>query len=93
MEGLKFRGGEVEMRAGDILFLYTDGVTEATNEEKQLFGEERMINALNSSSETSVKEIDETVRKHIDEFVGDSPQFDDITMLTIRYQGAEGDNE
>ena len=94
MEGVPFREHEFELRPGDTLFVYTDGVAEATNAENVLFGEERTLEALNAEPNSSVKRIVERVREHIDAFVQDAPQFDDITMLCFHYFGKEGnDNE
>jgi serine phosphatase RsbU (regulator of sigma subunit) len=89
MEGLKFRGGDIELQKGDVLYVYTDGVTEATNAENDLFGIDRMLDALNKDVSASVEAIDTNVRSAIDAFVEEAHQFDDITMLTFRYNGAE----
>lgn len=85
MEGMKFGEHEFQLNHGDCLFVYTDGVPEATNVKNELYGPERMLKALNYNSDADVKELLETVEKDIDEFVEDSPQFDDITMLSFKY--------
>ena len=72
---------------GDIILQYTDGVTEATNSKNQLFGEERLLEAVNSSATDEPKELLEYIRDRIDEFVAEAPQFDDLTMLAIKYTG------
>ncbi len=87
IEGMKFRGAEVQLSPGDTIYVYTDGVTEATNSFNQLFDINRMVESLNRNKDKSVKEINEGVRDDIDKFVGDAAQFDDITMLCIRYYG------
>ncbi len=87
MEGLKFRETETDLKPGERLFLYTDGVTEATNGDQELFGEKRMIESLQRHSEDSIEDMLSNVRKDIDAFVGDAPQFDDLTMLGIMYKG------
>ena len=87
MEGLKFRETETDLKPGERLFLYTDGVTEATNGEQELFGEKRMIESLQRHSKDSIEDMLLNVRKDIDAFVGDAPQFDDLTMLGIEYKG------
>ena len=87
MEGLKFRETETDLKPGERLFLYTDGVTEATNGDQELFGEKRMIESLQRHSEDSIEDMLSNVRKDIDAFVGDAPQFDDLTMLGIVYKG------
>ena len=86
MEDLLFREHEFTLSPGDCLFVYTDGVPEATNREEELFGEERLTNALNRDSGAPVKELLIRVKDSIDAFVGDAVQFDDITMLGFEYQ-------
>ena len=71
-------------------FLYTDGVSEANDANDEQFGEERMLEALNSSDTDNPGQLLEHVRQKIDEFVGDAPQFDDLTMLAFTYYGKEG---
>jgi len=88
MEGIRFREHPFEMYPGDRLFVYTDGVPEATNAGNELFGPERMLDALNRDPDASPEELLHTVRKEIDAFVGDAPQFDDITMMNFCYNGA-----
>ncbi len=85
MEGLRFREHEFELHHGDTLFSYSDGVTEATNKNNELFGNDRLLNAMNSNPDADVYGVIEGVRKAIDEFVGDAPQFDDITMLCFHF--------
>jgi len=90
MEGIRFREHEFELRPGDSLFVYTDGVAEATNARNELFGNDRMLAALNENPDAKPEALLRAVRQRIDGFVGDAPQFDDITMLSLLYQGAEG---
>ena len=90
MQGLRFREHEFELHPGDSLFVYTDGVPEATNAHNELFGNDRMLAALNENPEAEPETLLHTVREHIDAFVGDAPQFDDITMLGFNYKGLEG---
>jgi sigma-B regulation protein RsbU (phosphoserine phosphatase) len=87
MEGLKFRQHEFEMNPGDVLYVYTDGVLEATNADNELYGEERLLNVLNGNSDKSIEEILHEVKADVDKFVGNAPQFDDITMLGFEYYG------
>ncbi len=89
MEGLKFKEHEFEMAPGDSLFVYTDGVAEATDSKNELYGTDRMMEALNANPEATPKEIIKNVRVDIDKFVGDAPQFDDITMLCFKYLGRD----
>lgn len=87
MEGIKFREHEFELERGDRVFIYTDGVTEAANIDNELFGEERMVESLNRHKNLMPVEALAAVRADIDEFVGEAPQFDDITMLMFEYRG------
>ena len=90
MEGMKFREEEFVLHAGDSIYVYTDGVTEATNAGNELFGNDRLEAALNENPDAPAAELLHTVKRHIDAFVGDAPQFDDITMLGVNYYGSEG---
>ena len=87
MEGLRFKEHEFELHPGDSLFVYTDGVAEATDANNELFGTDRMLAALNRDSASSPETLLKTVRAEIDAFVDEAPQFDDITMLCIQYSG------
>ena len=86
-EGLKFRQSQFHLDPGDRLFVYTDGVTEATNAQNELFGETRLLEALNRNPDALPMDLLPSVKKEIDAFVGDAPQFDDITMLGFVYNG------
>ena len=85
MEGIKYKAQSVELNEGDRIFLYTDGVTEANNVERELYGEERLEKYLNANTEYSVEQLLEGVKKDVDSFVGDADQFDDITMLCLYF--------
>ena len=87
MEGMRFRQHSFELHPGDRLFVYTDGVPEATNAESELFGNERMLDVLNSQPDRKPHALLETMKREIDVFVGEAPQFDDITMLCLDYFG------
>ncbi len=89
MENLKYKEYEIELNPGDRLFLYTDGVPEATNAQNELFGNDRMVESLNKAKELPFNEVLGVVHKDINEFVGEAPQFDDITMLSFEYKGNE----
>ena len=84
IEGIKYQTSTVRMLPGDVLFLYTDGVPEATNASDELYGMERMEEVLAKNSTSRVEDILGEVRKDVDAFVKDAPQFDDLTMLAIR---------
>ncbi len=90
MEGMRFREHEFEIHPGDTLFVYTDGVAEATNANNELFTEERMIEALNVNPNASPKELLDNVNNAINAFVLEAPQFDDITMMGIAWNGLLG---
>lgn len=87
MEGMKYRRNEFFLSPGDEIYLYTDGVTEATDSENRLYGEERLVMFLNTLHGLSGEEICHAVKADVADFVGDAPQFDDITMLYLKYNG------
>ncbi len=97
MEGMRYQNVRWRLDPGDLLFLYTDGVPEANNSAEELFGNERMLDALEKSMETvrsasgpeqtDLRLFLSTLRSHIDDFVGETPQFDDLTMLCVEYKG------
>ena len=87
MEGIRFREHPFTLHPGDRLFVYTDGVAEATDAKNQLFGTERMLAALNRDPNAAPETLLHTVRAEIDAFVGEAPQFDDITMMCFRFDG------
>ena len=89
MPGLKFRENEFELKPGDRLFVYTDGVPEATSAVKELYGTDRMLEALNRNTHADAKELLANVRESVNEFVGEADQFDDLTMLAFYYKGLE----
>ena len=84
MEGMRYKEYEFTLEKGGTLFLYTDGVAEATNAENVLFGTDRMLEALNTEPEAVPEKLLENMRKAVDDFVGDAPQFDDLTMLGVK---------
>ena len=85
MEDMTYRETKNKLEHGDAIYIYTDGVTEATNNDNELFGDARVIESLNKLKNKSSEEVLIGVRKDIDTFVGTAPQFDDITMLCLRY--------
>ena len=89
MEGVRYRVGELELSAGDRLFLYTDGVPEATNSENKLYGEDRLLSFMNKNATADAVTLLPALKSNIDEFVGEAPQFDDITMLMFDYKPKE----
>ena len=91
MEGVRYRVNEITLNAGDRIFLYTDGVTEATNENNELYGEDRLVSFMNKSLELDQTKLLPKLKKDIDKFVGKAPQFDDITMLMFDYKLKKGE--
>lgn len=86
MEGTRYRSNEIDLSPKDRVFLYTDGVAEATNEENQLYGEDRLRSFLSQHADLSPEALLPAVKESIDAFVGEAPQFDDITMLVFDYK-------
>lgn len=90
MEGVNYRVNEMELKPGDRIFLYTDGVTEATDLSSTLYGEERLLSFMNQNLEVKADALLPALKENIDEFVGEAPQFDDITMLMFDYKSKKG---
>jgi sigma-B regulation protein RsbU (phosphoserine phosphatase) len=87
MPGMKFREYDIQMAPGDKLFLYTDGVPEATDKEEKMFGTERMLASLNTAPDSSAEDILRRVSEDMKGFVKGEEQFDDVTMLCLEYKG------
>ncbi len=90
MEGVRYRVGEMTLNPGDRLFLYTDGVPEATNIDNKLYGEDRLLAFMNQNASMEATKLLPALKANIDEFVGEAPQFDDITMLMFDYKPKKG---
>ncbi len=88
-EGIRFPQHDFRLYPGDTLFVYTDGVPEATNAKGEMFGCDRMLATLNADPDADVERILQNVKRDMDRFVGEAKQFDDITMLCLRYHGRE----
>lgn len=86
MEGMRYKCGEMRLDVGDKIFQYTDGITEATNKDNELYGMERLTSVLGENSALPPEELLPKVKEDIDVFVGEAPQFDDITMLCLEYK-------
>jgi sigma-B regulation protein RsbU (phosphoserine phosphatase) len=80
---------EIFMKPGDRLFVYTDGVPEATNASNELFGTDRMLSVLNGEPDACPEKILQNMRNAVDGFVAGAEQFDDLTMLCIQYKGRD----
>ena len=89
MEGIKYKEYEFTMKHGAKLFLYTDGVPEATNADNEMFGFDRTVETLRSAEDDSPKAILQAVNDSVNEFIGDTTQFDDMTMLCVHYIGKQ----
>ena len=91
-DNTKYDKHEFIIEPGDKIFLYTDGVTEATNVKNELYGEERLLSFLNNHAQLDAEATIKAVKEDIDEFVDVAPQFDDITMLELIYNGKKDCN-
>ena len=82
-----YKSGSFMLGPGDALYLYTDGVAEANITVEELFGYKRMLDALNKDPDADPETINANVKTAVSDFVKDAPQFDDITMLCLRFKG------
>ena len=87
MEGVPLKEYEIDLNAGDRLFVYTDGVPEAINEKEEAYGTDRLTMKLNQLKNVPQEQALESVLRDIRNFAGAAEQFDDITMLGITYNG------
>ncbi len=86
IENFKYHEESIKLSKGDRIFIYTDGVTEATNQNRELFEEERLLSAIKETSEMNAPDTIKSIRNKIDEFAGEVEQFDDITMLQFEWK-------
>lgn len=93
MEDFQYKKGELQLKPGDTLFLYTDGVTEAMNEKEELYGDAALQNVLSDAGQISMEELCRDVKRDVDRFAGTTPQFDDMTMMALRWRGDENMKE
>jgi len=87
VEDISYTQYEIELKAGDELLLYTDGITEAVNNEEELFSEQSLLESANKAYDLPLKELTESIKRDIDTFAEGAQQADDITMLILRYLG------
>ena len=87
LEFSRYKNYELRLAPGDVLFLYTDGVPEAANAAQAFYGVDRMLLALNRRPDAEPRALLEALREDVASFVGDAPQFDDLTMMCLRYNG------
>ena len=92
MDGIRYKEYELQLRPGAKLFVYTDGVPEATDARSEMFGTERMLQTLNAEPDATPEEILKTVEAAVNNFEMDSEQFDDLTMLCMEYRGLSHPN-
>ncbi len=92
LEGSRYTPFTLKLESGDTLFLYTDGVTEATDSKNELYGEERLKDALNRNITLEPEKLVGSIKEDVDSFVKDAAQFDDITMLAFSYHPEGGDS-
>lgn len=90
MEDIRYKSGELQLNPGDTLYLYTDGVTEATNSTEVLYGETRLQDSLNAAAYETPEQLLTFIKGEVDAFVGEAPQFDDITMLALTFNKGRG---
>lgn len=84
MEGVRYQQSEISLLPGDLLYMYTDGVTEAINPDEQLYGEVQLLRTLNQARTLDLKALLSGVKDDIDRFADGTAQFDDITMMALR---------
>ncbi|MFC1999278.1 PP2C family protein-serine/threonine phosphatase [Chloroflexota bacterium] len=84
MPGIKLEEREISLEDGAVVVFYTDGVTEAVNSEEEQFGQERLARVMEENRYRGAQEIIDAVRQAIADFVGDQPQFDDITLIVLK---------
>ncbi len=87
MDGIQYKLQELDLNKGDRIYLYTDGVTEATDLNNNLYGEDRLLKFINANKDKVGGDLLKSVKADIDTFVGEADQFDDITMLLLEYNG------
>lgn len=89
MEDMSYNQSEITLQPGDELFMYTDGITEAVNNENTLFSEPRLLDVANKYMDMTLREFSLSIKREIDLFAEGAEQADDITMLSLRYLGEE----
>ena len=90
MEGMHYQRNEYQLHPGDRIFLYTDGVTEATDFDMKLYGEKRLKQFVDIHNELAAKDMLLALKDDLGRFIGEAPQFDDVTMLMFDYFGILG---
>ena len=93
LKKMKYEDDSFTLGEGDMLFVYTDGLPEATDSDDEKMGSKRMLEVLNRHKGDDVKTLIADVRAEVDAFVKDAPQFDDLTMMAIQFRGKNGDDK
>ena len=88
MENLPYKEHCLRLEKGDRIFIYSDGITEATNKDEELFGDDRLLQVIANNPKANASETLKKIQDELDSFVGDAEQFDDITMLDFIWQNA-----
>ena len=91
MEGIQYKEHEINLNDGDMIFLYTDGVTEANDNYNGFYGKDRLKDIINKNKNEELSDMIIEIKDDINEFCNNSEQFDDTTMLIIKYEGAGGE--
>jgi len=86
MEDIRYREGSLQLEPGDSIFLYTDGIPEATDGKNEMYGSTRLTDILNSHRDKAPGDLLPEIKRDVEQFVKDAPQFDDITMLCLEYR-------
>lgn len=93
VEGFPFRASELQMKPGDVICVYTDGINEAQNPAEELFGNERLLQSANLARGKSVEQLCRSIQQDVNDFAGEAEQFDDMTVLAVRLNCLESPDE
>jgi sigma-B regulation protein RsbU (phosphoserine phosphatase) len=88
-ENIEYFDEKIELKTGDRLFLYTDGVPEGKNPDGERFGTDKMLKILNHRHNVSPKELLDDMMRKVNEFAGESDQFDDVTIMNVIWKGGK----
>lgn len=93
VEDINYKIRTFKLNPGDIIYIYTDGVTDANNTDRKLFGEARLLEALNLPGDKDVVSINRRIKDCLNSYMEGAEQFDDITMLCLKYNGVNAKEE